>query len=111
MDRLELIRINRRQILAISRRYGAKNISIFGSVARDESRLDSDIDFLVELEQGRSLFDLGGLSFELQELLEVPVDVVTLKCLKPRMRDQVLLEAKPLGEDYWNSQYYYSRLF
>ncbi len=96
MDRLELIRINRRQILAISRRYGAKNISIFGSVARDESRLDSDIDFLVELEQGRSLFDLGGLSFELQELLEVPVDVVTLKCLKPRMRDQVLLEAKPL---------------
>ncbi len=58
--------------------------------------MDSDFDFLVELEDGRSLFDLGGFNYELQELLDAPVDVVTINCLRPRMRDQVQSEAKPL---------------
>lgn len=82
--------------MEIGKRYGARSIQIFGSVARNEARPESDFDFLVELEKGRSLFDLGGLSYELQELLEAPVDVVTINCLKPRIRERVLNEAVPL---------------
>lgn len=86
----------RQQILAIAEKYGARNVRIFGSVARGEARPDSDIDFLVELEQGRSLFDLGGLLYELQALLGVEVDVVTEKGLRARIRERVLREAVPL---------------
>jgi uncharacterized protein len=86
----------RQQILALAEKYGAHNIRVFGSVARGEARLDSDIDFLVELEPGRSLFDLGGLLYELQLLLGVEVDVVTEKGLRPRIREHVLREAVPL---------------
>jgi uncharacterized protein len=86
-----ILQEKRQQILAIARKYGAHNVRIFGSVARGEARPDSDIDFLVELEPGRSLFDLGGLVYELQELLGVDVDVVTEKGLKARIRDRVIL--------------------
>lgn len=86
----------RQQILAIAEKYGARNVRIFGSVARGEARPDSDIDFLVELEQGRSLFDLGGLLYELQSLLGVEVDVVTENGLRARIRERVLREAVPL---------------
>ena len=52
-------------------------LSLFGSVLRDDFQIDSDIDFLVEMEPGRSLFDLGGLLYELCEYLGMEVDVVT----------------------------------
>ena len=55
-----------------------------------------DIDFLVEMEAGRSLFDLGGLLMELQEILGCEVDVVTEKGLRSRIRERVLNEAVPL---------------
>ena len=86
----------RQQIFLLARKYGAHNVRIFGSVARGEARPDSDIDFLVELEPGRSLFDLGGLLYELQSLLGVEVDVVTEKGLRARIREQVLRDAVPL---------------
>jgi uncharacterized protein len=86
----------RRQILALANKYGARNVRVFGSVARGEARPDSDIDFLVGLEPGRSLFDLGGLLYELQSLLGVEVDVVTEKSLHHRLRERVLREAVPL---------------
>lgn len=87
---------NRQQILALATKYGAKNVRIFGSVARGEARSDSDIDFLVDMEPGRSLFDLGGFLYELQLLLDTDVDVVTEKGLRTRIREQVLREAIPL---------------
>ncbi len=90
------LREKRRQILAIAKKYGAYNVRIFGSVARGEARPDSDIDFLVELEPGRSLFDLGGLLYELQALLGAEVDVVTEKGLRARIRERVLQDAVPL---------------
>lgn len=90
------LREQRRQILAIAQKYGAYNVRIFGSVARGEARPDSDIDFLVEMEPGRSLFDLGGLLYELRSLLGVEVDVVTEKGLRARIREQVLRDAVPL---------------
>lgn len=81
------------EILAIAKRYGASDLRVFGSVARGDSLPESDIDFLVELEAGRSLFDLGGLLMDLQELLQCRVDVVTTAGLRPRIRERVLHEA------------------
>jgi hypothetical protein len=92
----ELVSARRLEILDIANRYGAKNVRLFGSVARGDESLESDIDLLVELEPDRSLFDLGGLLFELQDLLGVHVDVVTEKGLRSRIRERVLGEAIPL---------------
>jgi len=76
--------------------YGAHSIRVFGSVARRQDDADSDIDFLVEMEPGRSLFDLGGLLMDLEKLLNTKVDVVTERGLKERIRERVLNEAVPL---------------
>jgi len=86
----------RETILQIARQHGATNVRVFGSVSRDDARADSDVDFLVDLEQGRSLFDLGGLLMDLEKFLGCPVDVVTEKGLRPRIRERVLREAMPL---------------
>ncbi|MDH3676218.1 MAG: nucleotidyltransferase family protein [Anaerolineae bacterium] len=86
----------REEILRISAKHGAYNVRIFGSVARGEADLESDIDVLVDLEPGRNLLDLGGLLMELQELLRCQVDVVTEQGLRPRIRDRVLAEAVSL---------------
>ncbi len=83
----------RAEIQAIARKHGARNVRVFGSVARGESNDQSDVDFLVDLEPGRSLFDLGGLVADLTELLGMPVDVVTERGLKERIRRKVLDEA------------------
>ena len=92
----KLIKENRDKILRIAARRGARNVRIFGSLARGEADNDSDIDILVEMEQGRSLLDLAGLWRELNELLGVKVDVVTEKGLRERIRERVLKEAVPL---------------
>ena len=92
----ELLAKRRSEILAIARRYGADNVRVFGSVARGEADDRSDIDFLVELQPGRTLFDLGGMITELTELLGRHVDVVTVRGLKTRIRERVLAEAVSL---------------
>ena len=86
----------RPQIDEIARRRGVVRLRIFGSVARGTDDEKSDVDFLVDLEPGRSLLDLGGLGMDLQELLGTKVDVVTPNGLKPRIRARVLEEAVPL---------------
>jgi hypothetical protein len=92
----ELIGKQREQILALAAKYSASDVRIFGSVARGQADDLSDVDFLVNLEEGRSLFDLGGLLYELQRLLGRRVDVVTFDGLRPRIRDRVLKEAVQL---------------
>ena len=92
----EKLRNHRTEIINIARRRGAYNLRIFGSLARGEATAQSDIDILVDLEPGRTIFDLGGLLVDLQKLLNCPVDVVTEKGLRPRIRQQVLAEAIPL---------------
>ena len=87
---------NRERILQTAALYGARSVRVFGSVARCQDDADSDIDFLVDMEPGRSLFDLGGLLMELEQLLNTKVDVVTEKGLKERIRERVLNEALPL---------------
>ena len=96
MTATELIEDRKKEIIRIAAAHGARNVRIFGSAARGEDREDSDIDFLVDLEPGRSLFDLGGLLTDLQDLLGRRVDVVTEKGLRDRIRDRVLREAVPI---------------
>ncbi len=69
---------------------------MFGSVLRGEDRDGSDLDLLVDALPGATLFDLGGLQIELEELLGVPVDLLTPGDLPPKFRDQVLAEARPV---------------
>jgi hypothetical protein len=92
----DLLKEKREDILKIAAQHGARNVRVFGSVARGDATLDSDIDILVDLESGRSLFDLGGLLVDLQNLLGRNVDVVTEKGLRDRIRPRVLKEAMPL---------------
>lgn len=96
MDIHELVRAKGEEILVISARHGARRVRVFGSVARGDSGPDSDLDLLVDMEPGRSLFDLGGLLMDLQTLLGCKVDVVTEKGLRARIRETVLREAVPL---------------
>jgi hypothetical protein len=94
---LNTVLVERRaDILRLAAKYGARDIRVFGSVARGDSTADSDIDFLVDLDADRSLLDLGGLQYELEVLLDCPVDVVTQRGLKLHMRDRVLREAGPV---------------
>ena len=96
MDIAELLEAKKDEILRIATKHGARNVRIFGSVARGEARPDSDVDFLVDMEPGRSLLDMGGLLMDLRELLGVEVDVVTEHGLKARIRERVLKEAELL---------------
>ncbi len=96
MEIYKLLKEKRNEILRIAARYGARNVRVFGSVARGEADEHSDVDFLVEMEPGRSLFDMGGLLMELRELLDCKVDVVSERGIKPRIRERVLKEAVAL---------------
>jgi predicted nucleotidyltransferase len=92
----ELLQEKREDILHVAARRGASNVRIFGSVARGEDDERSGIDFLVDMEPGRSIFDLGGLLMELQDLLGHQVDVVTERGLRARIKDEILRQAAPL---------------
>lgn len=96
MSLAELVQTHRNDILRIASHYGAYNVRIFGSVARGDADEQSDLDFIVDMETGRSLFDLGGLLSELEDLLGHSVDLVTEKGLRDRIRQRVLQEAIPL---------------
>jgi hypothetical protein len=91
-----LLKEKREEILRIAARHGARNVRVFGSVARGEADVQSDIDLLVEFEPDRSLLDHAALWLELQELLGCKVDVVSEGGVKARIRDRVLREALPV---------------
>lgn len=80
----------------IAAAHGAGNVRVFGSVGRGEESASSDLDLLVDMAEGRSLFDLIALSNDLEESLGVDVDVVTEASLSPYIRDRVLDEAVAL---------------
>ncbi len=89
----KLRRENGDAILRLARLHGCSNIRVFGSVATGESRESSDVDFLVDLDEGRNLFDLGGLLADLKDELHREVDVVEARCVHPYIRERVLGEA------------------
>lgn len=82
--------------MLLAAKHGARNVKVFGSVARGEERPDSDIDFLVEMAPDRSLLDVGGLQMDLQEALAHRVNVVTRKGVNRRLLSRVLRESKAL---------------
>jgi uncharacterized protein len=96
MVRDDLLIRNRAEILRLAASHGARNVRVFGSVARGETGPESDVDFLVDLDPDRTLLDLGGLLMDLQDLLGRKVDMVTEKGLHWYIRDRVTREAVPL---------------
>lgn len=83
-------------IIQIAARHGARNVRVFGSVARHEDEPGSDLDLLVDTGPDVSSWFPAGLILDLQNALGRPVDVVTEKGLNPLLRDRVLREAAPL---------------
>jgi predicted nucleotidyltransferase len=85
-DVLAIVAAHREQLQKI----GVKSLNLFGSVARDEARSDSDVDFLVEFNQPVGLFEFIEVRLYLQEILGCSVDLGTLKALKQHLREPVL---------------------
>jgi putative addiction module CopG family antidote len=93
---LEEVQARRDEILVIARRHGARNVRLFGSIVRGEAGPHSDVDFLVDMESGRSALDRAGLLVDLGELLGCGVDVATEGSLRERVRERALTEALTL---------------
>ncbi|MBN1381308.1 MAG: nucleotidyltransferase family protein [Deltaproteobacteria bacterium] len=90
------IRRRRKEILLLASRHGATDVRLFGSAARGDAGPDSDVDFLVKMEDGRSLLDVSDLVADLQDLLGRKVDVVSEDGLYWLLRRRILKEAQPL---------------
>ncbi len=89
----ELLRSKQAEILDIAARHGARKVRVFGSVARGTARRNSDVDFLVEMEEGRSLLDHAAFVLDLERLLKRPVDVASERGLRRVVRKEVLKDA------------------
>lgn len=96
MDIRRLIETKRDEILRIAAEHGACDLRLFGSAARVESELHSDVDLLVRLQSDRSLLDQVALSQDLEEILGRKVDVVIEGGISPYLEDRILAEATPL---------------
>jgi len=92
----ELLREKRDEILALAAKHGARNVRVFGSVVRGEAGPDSDVDLLVDMEEGRSLLDHVALIQDLEDLLGCKVDVLTENGIYWLLRRRTLKEAAAL---------------
>jgi hypothetical protein len=90
---LDAVRRFRQEILEVAARHGARNVRVFGSIARGDDRPDSDVDFLVDVDRGRSLLDVIALEQDLQQLLGRHVSVLTDGGLSPYLQQRILAEA------------------
>jgi len=93
---LEALRTHRRKILELAERHGARNVRVFGSTVRGDARPDSDINFLVEVERGRTLLDVIALEQNLEVLLGRSVEVLTDAGLSHYLQQRILIEAAAL---------------
>ena len=84
------------EIVSIVKKHGGSNPRAFGSRARGDAREDSDLDLLIKAGPTMSLLDVAAVQVQVEELLGLPVQVVTEGALHPMLRDDVLAEAKPL---------------
>ena len=92
----QVLKTKRGEVLRIAAKHGARNVRVFGSVARGKARSDSDVDLLVEMETGKSLFDIAPMTVDLEDLLHCEVDIVEQRSLHWYIRDRILEEAEPL---------------
>ena len=92
----ELLKLKRNEILALAAKAGAQNVRVFGSAAPGNDSEESDVDLLVDWNPQTSLFDVGGLITDLQELLGKRVDVISPEQLHARFRSRVLAQARQL---------------
>lgn len=90
------IMLHRHELRAIADRHGGRNLRLFGSVARQEERRDSDIDLLIELAPDRGFADYLAIVEEMERLLSRRVDLVTERGLSPFFRPYILSEAEPV---------------
>ncbi len=93
MKRSEALQLIKQQQEELSKNYHVASLYVFGSVARDEARPDSDIDILVEFNQPVGLFHFIDLQQHLEDILGIKVDLGTRRSLKPSIKEQVLQEA------------------
>lgn len=90
------LRSHREELLAIAARRGASNVAVVGPVLGEEDAEGGSVDLVVDLEPGRSLLDLGGLLMDLRASLDCEVQVFSRSGLRPRIRERILHEARPL---------------
>ncbi|HKC54935.1 MAG TPA: nucleotidyltransferase family protein [Vicinamibacterales bacterium] len=93
---LESLRRYRGEILDVAARHGARNVRVFGSVARGDDHEGSDVDVLIDVEPGRTLLDVIALEQDLQQLLGRNVEVLTDGGLSPYLQQRILAEAASL---------------
>ena len=93
---IKALESRRREILELAARHGARNVRVFGSMARGDDRATSDVDLLVDMEPGRTLLDVIALEQDLEELLGRPVEVLTDGGLSPYLQQRILAEATAL---------------
>lgn len=86
----------KRKAIPILKEEGAMRAALFGSVVRGEMREDSDIDILVDLPRGKSLFDLAGIKIRLEEKLGRDVDIITYNSIDPLLKDYILGNQLPI---------------
>jgi len=98
MGIIDKLTAHQREIRDIAARNGARDLRVFGSVARGDAQDDSDLDLLVTMEPGRTMLDIGGLVYELMDLLGCRVDVVTEGALHGRLRVNVMRDAVSLED-------------
>lgn len=96
MNTLSILRSRRSEILALATKHGASNVRLFGSVARGEDREGGDVDFLVDMQETSSLFDLIGLQQDMERVIGRKVDVLTPNGINRYLKDRILGEATPL---------------
>ena len=92
----EALAAHRDKLLAIAAGHGASNLRVFGSVAKGADKEGSDIDILVDVPFGTSLFQFAGLVIDFEEALGVKVDLCTEAQLHPKLKNRILAEARPL---------------
>lgn len=93
-----MVQINEARLAELCKKHDVRVLKLFGSAARGEDRQDSDVDFLVEFDGDKSLFDLIGLELELKEFLGRDVDLLTEPALSPYLRDRILASASVIYE-------------
>lgn len=96
MNTLSLLQSKRTEILTLAAKHGASNVRLFGSVIRGDDQEGSDVDFLVDMQETRSLFDLIGLQQDLEKEIGGKVDVLTPNSINRHLKDRIMGEAMPL---------------